>query len=101
VSSILEEEEAVIAAHRQQIEDNMGIVQQEMKLLQEVELPGGSVDVYVASLEKCVGRLWRGVDAARLLAKKQDCIVQLRRRLAEFSQRLREEENLSRSLKKS
>ncbi len=42
--SILDEEDDIIAAHRQQIEDSMEMVQREMVLLQTVEQPGGSVD---------------------------------------------------------
>jgi hypothetical protein len=40
----LDEEDDIIAAHRQQIEDSMEMVQREMVLLQTVEQPGGSVD---------------------------------------------------------
>jgi hypothetical protein len=42
--SILDEEDDIIAAHRQQIEDSMEMVQREMVLLQTVEQPGGSVE---------------------------------------------------------
>ncbi|KAJ1482060.1 hypothetical protein T484DRAFT_1805250, partial [Baffinella frigidus] len=66
VTNILEEEDDVVACHRQQIEDNMALVQEEMGLLTQdpgpgtwqkeiglltqVEMPGGSVDAYVRSL---------------------------------------------------
>jgi hypothetical protein len=36
VSNILEEEDDVVACHRQQIEDNMALVQEEMGLLTQV-----------------------------------------------------------------
>jgi hypothetical protein len=45
VTNILEEEDDVVACHRQQIEDNMALVQEEMGLLTQVEMPGGSVEV--------------------------------------------------------
>lgn len=48
VTNILEEEDDVVACHRQQIEDNMALVQEEMGLLTQVEMPGGSVESYVS-----------------------------------------------------
>ena len=50
VTNILEEEDDVVACHRQQIEDNMALVQEEMGLLTQVEMPGGSVEVCPLSL---------------------------------------------------
>ncbi|KAG9443784.1 hypothetical protein H6P81_015124 [Aristolochia fimbriata] len=40
INAILEEEEALIAAHRKEIEETMEIVREEMKLLAEVDQPG-------------------------------------------------------------
>jgi kinesin family protein 2/24 len=85
LSSIMELEEEVIAAHRQQIEEVMELVKQEMSLLTEVEEPGSSIDQYVTNLD--------GV-----LAQKERIIGTLRVRLKEFNSRLREEERLSQSL---
>ncbi|KAF6174678.1 hypothetical protein GIB67_008733 [Kingdonia uniflora] len=44
ISAILEEEEALIAAHRKEIENIMEIVREEMKLLAEVDQPGSLID---------------------------------------------------------
>jgi len=55
VTNILEEEDDVVACHRQQIEDNMALVQEEMGLLTQVEMPGGSVEVCPLSLSHMEG----------------------------------------------
>lgn len=86
VTNILEEEDDVVACHRQQIEDNMALVQEEMGLLTQVEMPGGSVERYVVSLD-------------RVLQRKIEAVQGLRDRLHEFQQRLKEEETLSRDRK--
>ena len=84
VTNILEEEDDVVACHRQQIEDNMALVQEEMGLLTQVEMPGGSVEAYVISLD-------------RVLQRKIEAVNKLRGRLQEFQQRLKEEETLSKT----
>mmetsp|Transcript_28333 Transcript_28333/g.64199 ORF Transcript_28333/g.64199 Transcript_28333/m.64199 type:complete len:610 (-) Transcript_28333:252-2081(-) len=84
VTNILEEEDDVVACHRQQIEDNMALVQEEMGLLTQVEMPGGSVESYVLRLD-------------RVLQRKIESVNKLRERLAEFQQRLKEEETLSKT----
>jgi kinesin family protein 2/24 len=84
VTNILEEEDDVVACHRQQIEDNMALVQEEMGLLTQVEMPGGSVESYVMSLD-------------RVLQRKIEAVNKLRTRLQEFQQRLKEEETLSKT----
>lgn len=84
VTNILEEEDAIVACHRQQIEENMALVQEEMGLLTEVEMPGGSIEQYVDSLD--------GV-----LQRKLDMLLRLRERLTDFKQRLKEEEVLSKT----
>mmetsp|Transcript_29510 Transcript_29510/g.43245 ORF Transcript_29510/g.43245 Transcript_29510/m.43245 type:complete len:632 (+) Transcript_29510:33-1928(+) len=84
VTNILEEEDDVVACHRQQIEDNMALVQEEMGLLTQVEMPGGSVESYVMSLD-------------RVLQRKVEAVNKLRSRLQEFQQRLKEEETLSKT----
>ena len=84
VGNILEEEDDVVACHRQQIEDNMALVQEEMGLLTQVEMPGGSVESYVVSLD-------------RVLERKMEAVNKLRTRLHEFQQRLTEEEKLSKT----
>ncbi|XP_047330944.1 kinesin-like protein KIN-13A [Impatiens glandulifera] len=83
INEILEEEDALIAAHRKEIEDTMGIVREEMKLLGEVEKPGSQIDNYVSQL-------------SFVLSRKAAGLVSLQARLARFQHRLKEKEILSR-----
>lgn len=83
VNEILEEEEALIAAHRKEIEDTMEIVREEMKLLAEVDKPGSLIDNYVTQL-------------SFVLSRKAASLVSLQARLARFQHRLKEQEILSR-----
>lgn len=84
MSTILEEEEEVIGAHRQLIDDTMEQIKREMVLLEEVERPGSQIDAYVKELNE-------------LLSLKASAIASLQERLATFDRHLREEEILSRS----
>ncbi|KAJ9154508.1 hypothetical protein P3X46_027832 [Hevea brasiliensis] len=83
INAILEEEEALIKAHRKEIEDTMEIVREEMKLLAEVEQPGSLIDSYVTQL-------------SFVLSRKAAGLVSLQARLARFQHRLKEQEILSR-----
>ncbi|XP_076886718.1 kinesin-like protein KIN-13A [Bidens hawaiensis] len=83
VNEILEEEEALIAAHMKEIEDTMEIVREEMKLLAEVDKPGSLIDNYVTQL-------------SFVLSRKAASLVSLQARLARFQHRLKEQEILSR-----
>lgn len=83
INAILEEEEALIAAHRKEIEDTMEIVREEMKLLAEVDQPGSLIDNYVTQLRF-------------VLSRKAAGLVSLQARLARFQHRLKEQEILSR-----
>nr|XP_027116015.1 kinesin-like protein KIN-13A [Coffea arabica]XP_027121083.1 kinesin-like protein KIN-13A [Coffea arabica] len=83
INEILEEEEALIAAHRKEIEDTMEIVREEMKLLAEVDQPGSLIDNYVTQL-------------SFVLSRKAASLVSLQARLARFQHRLKEQEILSR-----
>ncbi|KAF8017225.1 hypothetical protein BT93_H2424 [Corymbia citriodora subsp. variegata] len=83
INAILEEEEALIAAHRKEIEDTMEIVREEMKLLAEVDQPGSLIDNYVTQL-------------SFVLSRKAASLVSLQARLARFQHRLKEQEILSR-----
>ncbi|KAJ0802360.1 putative plus-end-directed kinesin ATPase [Helianthus annuus] len=85
VNEILEEEEALIAAHRKEIEDTMEIVREEMKLLAEVDKPGSLIDNYVTQL-------------SFVLSRKAASLVSLQARLARFQHRLKEQEILSRKI---
>ncbi|KAG6428128.1 hypothetical protein SASPL_112377 [Salvia splendens] len=83
INEILEEETALITAHRKEIEDTMEIVREEMKLLAEVDQPGFHIDNYVTQL-------------SFVLSRKAASLVSLQARLARFQNRLREQEILSR-----
>ncbi|KAK4354985.1 hypothetical protein RND71_027179 [Anisodus tanguticus] len=83
INEILEEEEALIAAHRKEVEDTMEIVREEMKLLAEVDQPGSRIDNYVTQL-------------SFVLSRKAASLVSLQARLARFQHRLKEQEILSR-----
>ncbi|XP_047319435.1 kinesin-like protein KIN-13A [Impatiens glandulifera] len=82
INQILEEEEALIAAHRKEIEDTMEIVREEMKLLAEVDQPGSMIDNYITQL-------------SFVLSRKAAGLVSLQARLARFQHRLKEQEILS------
>ncbi|GAB2227464.1 hypothetical protein Droror1_Dr00009286 [Drosera rotundifolia] len=83
LDALLEEEEALIAAHRKEIEDTMEIVREEMKLLAEVDQPGSLIDNYVTQL-------------SFVLSRKAAGLVSLQARLARFQHRLKEQEILTR-----
>ncbi|CAI0626882.1 unnamed protein product [Linum tenue] len=83
INAILQEEEALIAAHRKEIEDTMEIVREEMKLLAEVDQPGSLIDNYVTQL-------------SFVLSRKAAGLVSLQACLARFQHRLKEQEILSR-----
>ena len=88
VSQILQEKEDLILAHRQQIDDMMEVVKQEMRLLHSVDQPGSVVDEYVAQLDG-------------LLESKMRIIRALSGRLSRFKDQLEREETLSKSLERS
>ncbi|CAA2985918.1 kinesin KIN-13A [Olea europaea subsp. europaea] len=83
INEILEEEEALISAHRKEIKDTMEIVREEMKLLAEVDQPGSHIENYVTQL-------------SFVLSRKAAGLVSLQARLARFQHRLKEQEILSR-----
>lgn len=82
-NALIEEEEALIAAHRKEIENTMEIVRGEMNLLAEVDRPGSQIDSYVSQL-------------SFLLSRKAAGLVSLQSRLARFQHRIKEHELLSR-----
>ncbi|KAK8682096.1 hypothetical protein V6N13_054493 [Hibiscus sabdariffa] len=83
IKGMLDEEEALTAAHRKEIEDTMEIVREEMKLLAEVDQPGSQIDNYLTKL-------------SFVLSRKAASLVSLQARLARFQHRLKEEEILNR-----
>lgn len=82
ISQILAEEEDVIAGHRSHIDDCVELVKKEMMLLHEVDKPGSDVDEYVKNLDG-------------ILLHKINIIADLRKKLATFTDHLKEEEVLS------
>eukprot|EP00164_Ancoracysta_twista_P000259 GFYU01000365.1.p1 GENE.GFYU01000365.1~~GFYU01000365.1.p1 ORF type:complete len:678 (-),score=167.41 GFYU01000365.1:281-2314(-) len=86
INKILGEEEETIAAHREQIDEIMELVKDEMRLLNEVDQPGSAIDEYVGNLDK-------------ILLKKIDVISNLRSKLSVFQAHLKEEEKLRDSFK--
>ncbi|KAF3533791.1 hypothetical protein DY000_02042757 [Brassica cretica] len=79
----VQEEEALIAAYRKEIEDTMEIVREEMKLLAEVDQPGSMIENYVT-------------EQSFVLSQKAAGLVSLQARLARFQHHLKEQEILSR-----
>ena len=51
IEQILEEEEQLIHTHRGHIDEVVGIVKEEMQILNEVDKPGSDVEVYVKGLD--------------------------------------------------
>jgi len=82
VNVILEEEEEMIAAHKQHVDEIVEMVKQEMQLLQEVDKPGSDVEAYAASLDLT-------------LAHKMEAISSLREKLSTFRGHLSQEKELS------
>ena len=82
IEQILEEEEQLIHSHRGHIDEVVGIVKDEMTLLNEVDKPGSDVEVYAKGLD-------------RVLLKKMKIISDLRERLLNFYSHLKTEEHMS------
>ena len=108
MNSILEDEDALITEHRKQIEYTMTIVRLEMSLLTEVchswqpcsitvmcrtrlnlamqvDQPGSAIDVYVEKL-------------AGILEEKAAMMALLKQRMESFQAKLKEEEQLSKTV---
>ena len=82
IEKILEEEEQLIHSHRTHIDEVVGIVKEEMQLLNEVDKPGSDVEVYVKGLD-------------RVLLKKMQIISDVRERMLNFYSHLKTEEHMS------
>eukprot|EP00792_Barthelona_sp_PAP020_P007736 TRINITY_DN3159_c4_g1_i1.p1 TRINITY_DN3159_c4_g1~~TRINITY_DN3159_c4_g1_i1.p1 ORF type:complete len:710 (-),score=227.46 TRINITY_DN3159_c4_g1_i1:380-2374(-) len=83
-TEILDEQDNLIALHRQQVDIMMELMREEMILLNDVDRPGADVDNYVQNLNK-------------ILSQKAVVIRSLRDKVQSFQQRLTKEEELSRS----
>jgi len=82
IEKILEEEEQLIHSHRGHIDEVVGIVKEEMTLLNEVDKPGSDVEVYARGLDK-------------ILLQKMQIISGLRGKLLNFFSHLKTEEHMS------
>ena len=74
----------MVEAHRQQIDDIMEMVKEEMEVLRMADAPGAEIDVYVDRLDS-------------VLDKKLKVISGLQTRLHDFRAKLQEEEHLNKS----
>ncbi|XP_030541783.2 kinesin-like protein KIN-13B [Rhodamnia argentea] len=77
LNALLKEEENLVMAHRQQVEQTIEIVREEMNLLVQADQLGNPVDDYISKLS-CI------------LSEKAAGILQLQTRLAQFQKRLNE-----------
>ncbi|CAD7946962.1 unnamed protein product [Amoebophrya sp. A120] len=82
ISLILQEEEDLIASHRQHIDSMVDLVKEEMVYINQVDRPGSDVDAYVAGLE-------------HILALKTQYVEEIRSKVTRFQEHLREEDSLS------
>lgn len=90
VDSLFEEEEALLNAHMNLIQENAELLTEEGRMLQQVQ--GGDVVDY--DIDTYVARL------AAILDTKQNQIQTLRARLTSFAQKLKDEENQSKLVRK-
>ncbi|KAG8656342.1 hypothetical protein MANES_04G124900v8 [Manihot esculenta] len=77
LNALLQEEEDLVNAHREKVEETMNIVREEMNLLVEADQPGNQLDNYITRLNA-------------ILSQKAAGILQLQNRLAHFQKRLKE-----------
>lgn len=85
ISTILDDEDDLISAHRRQIEETMDTIRQEMALLTDIDQPGSVIDQYVERLEE-------------ILTRKMATDALLKNLLDKFKVKLKEEEALSRTV---
>ncbi|XP_072960789.1 kinesin-like protein KIN-13B [Typha angustifolia] len=77
LNALLQEEEDLVMAHREQVEETINIVREEMKLLEEADQPGNQLDNYIIRLNT-------------ILSQKAAGIMNLQSRLTQFQRRLAE-----------
>jgi kinesin family protein 2/24 len=75
---LLKEEEELVSAHRKQVEETLDIVREEMNLLVDADQPGNQLDDYISKLNN-------------ILSQKAAGVLQLQTQLAEFQNRLKEQ----------
>lgn len=82
IEKILEEEEQLIFQHNASCKKSIKIVEEEMLILKEVDKPGSDVENYVEKLDK-------------VLVRKIDMMVDLRRQLLDFYKNIKTEEQMA------
>jgi len=85
ISTIMDENDELIQAHRTQIQDIMELVKEEMQILSRAEQPGGDAESYITSLDQ-------------ILDRKAGIIQALRDKVRTVQQHLKQETELSKSM---
>jgi kinesin family protein 2/24 len=85
VEAIFEEEEALLNLHMNIIQENAELLTEEGRLLQQIQGDDNDIDAYATRLDE-------------ILERKQVLITQLRKRLKNFRDALKHEEDLSKTL---
>ncbi|KAL5200339.1 hypothetical protein ABZP36_021542 [Zizania latifolia] len=78
LDALLKEEEDLVMAHREQVEETINVLREEMELLEEADLPGNQLDEYITRMNA-------------IISKKAAGLMNLQARLASFQQRLAEQ----------
>lgn len=87
INIILAEEEELITAHKEHIDNMVGIIKGEMTILNEVDQPGSDVDEYTSALKG-------------YLEQQVKHIMSIKGRVERFTQNLRIEEEVSKKFYK-
>lgn len=82
IEQILEEEEQLIFKHNTSCKQSIKVVEEEMQILKDVDKPGSDVESYVEKLDK-------------ILVRKIDLMVDLRRNVLDFYKNIKTEEELA------
>jgi predicted RNase H-like nuclease (RuvC/YqgF family) len=88
IDKILTEEEELTGSHKQQIDNEVEMVKEEMKLLYEVQRPNSDIKTYASTLKQ-------------VLRHKMDMISSLLQQVDEFQGHLEEEEQLAREFREA
>nr|CAB3470557.1 unnamed protein product [Digitaria exilis] len=78
LDALLKEEEDLVIAHREQVEESISILREDMKLLEEADQPGNQLDEYITKMNF-------------IISKKAAGLMNLQARLARFQQCLSEQ----------
>ena len=87
IGLILAEEEELISSHREQLQESVALLNEEMAQVNLIDQPGSDVDKYVKYMDSN-------------LARKEKQIFLMRAKLNLFKEHLNEEESLSVLMKK-